>query len=235
MSGIKIGDITFDSRRAVYVHSLNAIVCAGLHDALELRISQGLRKVVSDIDAILEEYQPESLIVIGAPSAAAGSIEMLNSKRSALARVARRWGASSKLILISENINSHVRAGAEALGFEVHNDLVWGYYRFVEHDDAEALELQLLTVVGELDYHLPSHGCVFLKGFGKLILPSVAPKIGRVSILQRKFDRYDVFALGERLVLPLGKVAVLRKHVRDEAVLAAILPKPPSIRPEIIL
>src|SRR5581483_11294336 len=112
---------------------------------------------------------------------------------------------------------------AEAQGCEIHRELVWDRYRFVEFEeklpDKQPLELHLTTITGasreSAHYAIrvgrnPFSGmklAVFLKGIGSLILPSLDPGAAAISVFQSALQRYDVFAVGYARVLPLGKVA----------------------------
>lgn len=206
MSGLKLGDLILDARRVVYIPSLKAVVCAGLHEALTIGIADGLRGVLEKVDSVLEEYEPESLIILGHFTEA-----------SALSGIARRWGKRAKIHLIADDPGADARGMAEALGCEVHNELVWGRYRFVEADDSNALEVHLLTLAGKPNYNVkvgnPLGGmklAVFLKGLGKVHLPSLNPNAAATSVFSSSVERHDVFAIGHQRILPMGKVADLK-------------------------
>jgi hypothetical protein len=213
MSGLKLGDLVLDPRRAVYISSLSAVVCSGLHGALQVGISGGLRGVMERIDGVLDLYRPEFLVVLGPVSS-----DSTNSFESALTGMARRWGKRAKIQLVARQADGDVRAMAEALGCEVHHELVWGRYRFVESDPCNNLELQLMTVQGAPNYGVKVGGRpfggmklpVFLKGFGRLTLPSSNPTQQPLSVFQPELERSDVFAVGHQRVLPLGKVGDLK-------------------------
>ncbi|MBI3542592.1 MAG: hypothetical protein HY075_04885 [Deltaproteobacteria bacterium] len=185
-----------------------------MHSGLQTSISDGLRGVIERVDSLLNEYQPEFFVVLGSGGASSSS----TSFGSALAGMANRWGKRAKLQLVAQNAQADFRETAKALGCEVHNELVWGRYRFVEREDRNNLEVQLLTICGGAHYSLrvgagPFGGMklpVFLKGFGRLTLPSVDPTATPTSVFRPGFERCDVFAVGHQRVLPLGKVCDLK-------------------------
>lgn len=207
MGGLVLGDIILDARRVVYVRSLRAVVCADLHGALTVGIAGGLRGVLERVDAVLAEYHPENLIIIGP-----------FDEKTPLAGIARRWGRKAKIQLVAAKPDADARAIAEALDCEVHNELLWGRYRFVETVDESALELQAQTIAGGPHYSIrvgnrPFGGMklvVFVKGLGKLILPSMSPEAPAASVFCPELERYDIFAAGYQRVLPMGKVADLK-------------------------
>lgn len=213
MSGLKLGDLILDPRRVLYIPSLRAVVCTGLQEGLQVSIADGLRGVIERVDATLAEYKPEFFVVLGSLSSSSGV-----SYESALAGMARRWGRKTRIQLVSRDPDAEVRAMAEALGCEVHNELVWGKYRFVESEEPHALELQLLTISGSPHYSIrvgnrPFGGmklAVFLKGLGRLNLPSMNPQEAGASVFKQGLDRCDVFAVGHQRVLPMGKVGDLK-------------------------
>lgn len=215
MSGLKLGDLILDPRRVVYIPSLRALVCAGLQDALGVGIAGGLRGVIEKIDSALVEYKPESFVVLGSLVSKSSSVF-----ESALTGMSRRWGKKVKLQLVSTKPDGDARALAEALGCEVHNELVWERYRFVEAHDDHGVELQLMTVAGHPNYCVkvgsrPFGGmklAVFLKGFGRLTLPSTDPSASVTSVFKGGLERCDVFAVGHQRVLPMGKVGALKPH-----------------------
>ena len=207
--GLKLGDLILDPRRVVYIPSLNAVVCAGLHEALSIGISGGLRGVLERMDAVLETYKPEALIILGL-----GDL----SEKSPVTGIARRWGKQTKIHFVTNESQADGRMIAEALGCEVHHELVWGRYRFVESEKKGVLEVQLLTIVGHPNYvvkvgSMPFGGmklAVFLKGIGKLILPTLSPNAASASVFNSDLGRYDLFAVGHQRVLPMGKVDGLK-------------------------
>lgn len=207
MNGLKLGDLVLDPRRVVYIPSLNAVVCAGLHEALCISISSGLRGVLERMDAILDTYKPEALIILGRLS-----------EKSPVGGIARRWGKRTKVHFVANDPNADARAIAEAMGCEVHHELIWGHYRFVEAEEKGALEVQLLTMVGHPNYDIkvgsmPFGGmklAVFLKGIGKLVLPTMSPNAASASVFSADLGRYDLFAVGHQRVLPMGKVDGLK-------------------------
>ncbi|MBI3558285.1 MAG: hypothetical protein HY074_18615 [Deltaproteobacteria bacterium] len=209
MSGLRLGDLILDSRRLAYIPSLRAVVCAGLPEALQVGIAGGLRGVLERVDGALAEYNPEFLVVLGSMNSASPT-----ALGSAFAGMSRRWGKHAKLMFVATTPDPDARATAEALGGEVHHELVWGHYRFVEAEDLGNLEVQLLTISGSPHYAVkvgnrPFGGMklpVFLKGLGRLTLPSMAPNASLSSVFQPALDRFDIFAVGHQRVLPLGKV-----------------------------
>jgi hypothetical protein len=211
MSGLKLGDLILDPRRMVYIQSLKALVCTGMQEALHVGIAGGLRGVLERVDAMLIEYKPEALIVLGSLT-----------KDSAITGISRRWGKSCRVQFAAHDPNSDARDLAESLGCEVHHELVWGNYRFIEKEESIASpEVQLTTIVGDPHYSIkigrnPFGGmklAVFLKGPGRLVLPSVSPVNGTAkSIFEEDLGRYDVFAVGHQRVLPLGKVVDLKPY-----------------------
>lgn len=213
MSGLKLGDFVLDARRVLYLPSIKALVCSGLHEALRVPIAAGLRGVLERVDEVFEEYTPEHFIVLGTlnPATAASSEAVLRG-------VSRRWGKRAKIQFVVQDPDNDARELAEALGCEVYNELVWDRYRFVEKEDRNNLELQLLTIVGGPYYGVrvgnrPFGGMklpVFLKGLGRLTLPSMDENSPMISVFQPSLERCDVFAVGHQRVLPLGKVGDLK-------------------------
>lgn len=219
MNGLQLGDLILDPRRVTFIPSLKAVVCSGLQQALAVGIRNGLRGVMERMDAVMGEYQPDSLIVLG-PLA----------NVSASAAVVRRWGSRSRVLFITESPGREARAAVEALGCEVHQHLAWDRYRFSESETEMALDLKAMTITGArgaesaagAHYAVrvgsnPFGGIklsVFLKGLGRLILPSLSPAAAALSLFQVPLQRHDVFAVGYARVLPLGKVADLKKSVR---------------------
>ncbi len=215
MSGLRLGDLILDSRRLAYIPSLRAVVCAGLPEALQVGIAGGLRGVLERVDGALADYSPEFMIVLGSMNSTSASANALGS---AFAGMSRRWGGKTKLVFVASKPDGEARATAEALGCEVHHELVWGHYRFVEAENLGNLEVQLLTISGSPHYAVkvgnrPFGGMklpVFLKGLGRLTLPSMAPNASLSSVFQPALDRFDIFAVGHQRVLPLGKVRDLK-------------------------
>lgn len=208
MSGLKLGDLILDPRRVVYIESLRAVVCSGLCDALGVGDASVLHGVVDRMDRVLQQFQPETLVMLGG----------LNDEEAVRA-VARFWGDRHRIHLICNEASSELGSLAEALGCEVHRELVWGRYRFLEVEKAESLELKLLTLAGAPHYVVRVGGvkgmklAVFLKGVGRLWLPSLNPECQGVSLFPRRIkdlDRYDAFAVGHQRVLPMGKVRALK-------------------------
>lgn len=216
MSGLKLGDLILDPRRVVYIPSLRVVACADLHDGLCVGIAGGLRGVIERLDATLNEYKPDHLIILGSLGSKSSSSA---SYESTLAGMARRWGKRARIQLVAAMPDVDARGVAEALGCEVHHELVWGRYRFVEHEEADqALELKLTTIAGGPHYSVrvgnrPFGGtklAVFLKGLGKLTLPSVNPAASSTTVFKSGLERYDVFAVGHQRILPMGKVGDLK-------------------------
>ena len=208
MSGLKLGDLILDPRRMVYIPSLRAVACTGLHEALHIGIGGGLRGVLERVDAILNEYTPDALMILGGLR-----------KGAPIEGIARRWGKTTKILLVTKDSDSDLRERAESLGCEVHNEVVWGKYRFAEREDkASPPEIQMMSIVGEPHYvvkvgNSPFGGmkfAVFLKTSGRLVLPSInpaSPNGSAKSVFTPELERYDIFAVGHQRVLPLGKVA----------------------------
>ena len=207
MNSLVLGDIVFDPRRVIFVKSLKALVCAGLRESAQLS------SIVESLIETLEHYKAESLIVTGC-SLSSTVLEALREIQKKGVRVS----------LVSQKNADQAVQNAEALGFEVHQELVWGKYRFVEVLEHGAVELYFVSAIGgsgedELSYsvrvgrsglggiYLP----VFLKGLGQVMLPSVNPACKRASVFRKSLSRYDVFAVGHHRVFPLGKVADLRE------------------------
>ena len=207
MSGLKLGDIHLDPRRVVYMPSLRAVVCSGLPEALRVGIGEGLRRVVERVDGVLEDYKPESLIILSS----------LKSETS-ITGIVRRWGKKTRIQFVANDADVDAQSLAEALRCEVHKELIWGNYRFVESELESNSELSLLTIIGSPHYMVrvgkgPMGGmklCVFLKGQGKVLMPSSNPQAAGTSIFKKELERFDVFAIGHQRVLPMGKVADLK-------------------------
>lgn len=229
MSGLKIGDITLDPRGLIYIPSIKAIVCSGLKDALYLQQAKTVRKITAEIDSAIERYMPENMIILGS----------LKDEKS-LSAIAKKWSKTLRILLISNQISKEAKAVCEALKMETHSELIWDRYRFVEKfenppfvdsSDIQAIDFQFMTIAGGSHYFVRIGQApydllglfsgeklrVFLRGMGRLKLPSLNPTDNETSIFMVSddpfFARYDVFALGHSRILPLGKVADAKKFV----------------------
>jgi len=215
MTSLQLGDIILDPRRVVYIPSLKALVCSDLREALGVGIAGGLRSVMEKIDTLIAEYQPESMILLG-------SLEPLKPAHESLSGLLRRWGKKVKIHFVASRPDPEAAAMAEALGGEIHKELLWGKYRFVYADPGPGLELNSMTIVGRPNYSIRvGRGkfgdtfsgmrlAVFMKGIGRLVLPSLNPHAAFESVFTAGLERCDVFAVGHQRVLPMGKVADLR-------------------------
>jgi len=207
-----------DPRRAMHVSSLRALVCSGLVEGMQSGIASGLKGVIKRIDSLLEDYQPDFFIVLGAGSSTHSSPAAVAAKISAISCLSRRWSGSAKIQLVSRNLEPEVRAAAENAGCEVHGELVWGAYRFTDGNEESQLELQFMTVAGSPNYGVrtgigPFGGRklpAFLKGVGRITVPSCDPRALMTSVFKRRLERCDVFAVGHQRVLPLGKAGELK-------------------------
>ncbi len=229
MSGLKIGDITLDPRGIIYIPSIKALVCSGLKEALYVQSAKAVRALTDEIDLAIEKYKPEHLIVLGA----------LNDEKS-LSAIAKKWGKTLKIQLVANQISKEAKAVCEALKLETHSELIWERYRFVEKfenppfvdsKDIQAIDFQFMTIAGGAHYFVRIGQApydllglfsgeklkVFLRGMGRLKLPSLNPADNETSVFMVTddpfFARYDVFALGHSRILPLGKVADAKKFV----------------------
>ena len=208
MTGLQLGEIVFDPAHFIYLPRLKALVCVGLLEGLRAPGKQGAA-LVSTVDLMLKRYQPESLIAIG-------DLDL------EVAGILSRWRSRAKFIPVSSEANYDVVLKAEKLGLELHKELVWGGYRFKDTIEAEP-ELPFLSVTGPppgMQYYVrlgraPWKGFrlpVFLKGPGRLVLPSLNPNAKTALLLNspyRRQKRYDVFAIGHARILPLGKITDL--------------------------
>lgn len=227
MSGLKIGDLVLDPRGLVFLPSQKVLVCFGLKQALSIKNSKIGKGVVERVDYAIKHHQPETLIILGPLEDELG-----------LALISKRFGSKVRIVLVAANPSKDACAVAEALKFEVHQELVWDRYRFIERfenpvfvdsDDMQALDFQFLTIAGGADYYVRIGKAaydplgiftgeklhVFLRGLGRLKIPSLDPDHGLTSVFSVAddpfFDRYDVFAMGHSRILPLGKVTEIKK------------------------
>lgn len=213
MLPLKLGDITLDPRRLLYVHSLRALVSSDLGEALDIGIAAGLKSVVKRADSALAQYQPDHFILIGRLPTA-----------SVVAAIQRRWDSNLKIHYICSEPNAESKIVAESMNCEVHHELMWGAFRFTDRVEPNSLELKLFNIVGSQSNYsvrfksfealsalkLP----VFLKGFGKIFMPSFNPTKEGESVLKKTYDRFDCFAVGHQRILPLGKVGQLNAQGR---------------------
>lgn len=233
MSGMKLGDLMLDPRGVVYIPSLRALVCSGLKQAVASKNPRYVREIGGRMDHVIRKHAPETVLVLG-------SME----DESGLSAIARRWGALARFVFVSARPAVDARAVAEALKFEVHHELAWDKYRFLEKfekppfldpNDVQALDFQFLTIAGDGAYFVRIGKVpfdplglfsgiklnVFLKGLGRFKLPPLDPGKTLTSVFAADddpfFDRYDVFAMGHSRILPLGKVTDLRGHVSLDA------------------
>lgn len=233
MSGMKLGDLMLDPRGVVFIPSLRALVCSELKQALASKNSKYVREVGGRVDHAIRWYAPETVIVLGPME-----------DEAALSAIARRWGAAVRFVFVSAKPAPDARAVAEALKFEVHHELAWDKYRFLEKFDkppfldpneVQTLDFQFLAIAGGGSYFVRIGKVpfdplglfsgiklnVFLKGLGRFKLPALDPGKTLTSVFAADddpfFDRYDVFAMGHSRILPLGKVTDLRGHVSLDA------------------
>lgn len=230
---MKLGDLMLDPRGVVFIPSLRALVCSEFKQALVSKNSRYVREISGYMDHAIRVYAPETVIVLGPME-----------DEAALSAIARRWGAAVRFVFVSAKPAPDACAVAEALKFEVHHELAWDKYRFLEKFDqppfldpneVQTLDFQFLTIAGGGDYFVRIGKVpfdplgifsgiklsVFLKGFGRFKLPTLDPGKTLTSVFAVDddpfFDRYDVFAMGHSRILPLGKVTNLRGHVSLDA------------------
>lgn len=212
---LKLGDIVFDSRRVIFLSSLQTVVCSGLSEALEFARSRrgfhknfhNLRSAIERFDCVLTDYEPQSVILLGP-----------FLRPEIFLTIARRWGKNTKLHIVASNVLPEIRALAEKYGCEIHNELIWDKYRFVETEFTQNPQMPLITISGHPHYviHVGKGYfggfdlSVFLKGLGHLMLPSFHVAAATNTIFRDSLERYDVFAVGHSRVFPLGKVADIK-------------------------
>jgi len=214
MSELRLGELVFDSGHFLFLPRLKALVCASLFEGLRSkRAGNAPTKLMNKIDATLKKYQPEFLVTIG---------NLDSCLPEALTHLRNR----AKIIPISSQINTDTAQRAEALGLEIHKELVWGGFCFKENSTPHVPEdpnlpfiaitgppsgTQYLVRLGKTPwsgYRLP----VFLKGPGQVVLPSLNASAKSALLLNspyHKHKKYDVFAIGHARILPLGKITDL--------------------------
>lgn len=222
MSGIKLGDYTFDSRRVLYLASLKACVigdfveaCGGRSGRLspEDRVHT-IERLHAQFERWSEVYRPEVLIIIGEVNEADFAAD---SPERTLTKLWASQGA--RLIFIATKPPRETVETLEKLGCEVHQSLIWGRYRFeCGEEDLVPVDSKFITVSAHPNYSIKfasgvlrsrSLG-VFLKGFAHILVPSLSSNGDAKSVFRSSLARYDVFAVGHQRILPLGKVADLR-------------------------
>lgn len=214
MSGIKLGDYTLDCERVLYLHSLRACVVSDLGEAAAQQSVEDLQK---KFEVWRERYQPEILIILGEMRSA--DFKLGSPVRALL----RAWTTTqTRLIWVCPQIPKDCIETLDSLHCEVHQELIWGRYRFGFDLEDATTDNGFLTITARPHFSVKFASrilssrflSVFLKGQGHIVLPSLGPKISRKSVLRSSLARYDVFAVGHQRVLPLGKVADLRARRR---------------------
>mgnify|MGYP000878688735 CR=1 FL=1 len=221
MSGLKLGDTTLDSGRVLYLHSLKACVVAGFVEATggrDPKISQEAR--VGNIERLHRQFErwrashnPDILIIIG--ELRDGDFRPGQPERT----LVKLWTSLGvRMLFIAPKPARTTTHVLESLGCEVHQDLIWGRYRFECGINGIPIDSKFLCVSAEPRYCIKfASGMlrtrtlgVFLRGFGQILIPSLDSKSDMKSVLRSSLARYDVFAVGHQKILPLGKVADLR-------------------------
>lgn len=214
MNGLQLGDCILDSECFIYIPSLEVVACSGIQHAFECLTPWESKRFFSDFAKALERYPTQTVIFIGALQSQLG-----------LQSIHQKLSPRYKLIWISSKPNLEALHTAEALGFEVHQQLIWNHFRFKEANPSqfqEQVQMSIFTISSiradqratiKLGRHpLKNHQLpVFLKGHGRLLLPSISPIAESFSVLIPKFNSYDAFAAGHARVLPLGKIKEIRK------------------------
>jgi hypothetical protein len=209
MTPLQLGDYVLDPAKFLYIPKLRALVCSGLQHAL---LSHPETKRLAFLEAFwrsVQRYPASSIVSIGALQGTSG-----------LRLLRERFGSSHKLICVSALADKPIIDEIERLGIEFHKQLVWSDFRFKEANPkqlGEKVQMNVFTIASmQADhqptisaFHLPfmlENAPVFLKGHGRLLLPSVSPNARAFSVLSPLFHSYDTFAVHRRSVLPLGKV-----------------------------
>jgi hypothetical protein len=224
---LKIGDAEIDSKKILYISSLNAVVVSQLASGFKLSHFDDFEKSLKPLIQFIETKSAESLIIIGAQM----PIEFWKVLVGNLPKK-----ISLQVVGNAETKKVYDKY-KELLGFlhefqgEYHEELLWGRYRFLELGSNEVqqndflgnfLEFQFQTIVGGVGfgvslgtgffakpfvgYELP----VFLKGVGKILLASYSERTPLKSIKRKGLNRFDVFGVGHQRILPMGKVQDLK-------------------------
>lgn len=214
MSGLQLGDCILDPECFIYVPSLQVIACSGIQHAFSRSTPWEAKHFFEKFEIAIGKYPTQSIIFLGSLQSTLG-----------LRTLHERLGRKYKLIWISSKPSIEAVHVAEGLGFEVHQQLAWDHFRFKEANPnqfQEQVQMSIFTVASIRGDHQPTIKLgknpfrnrrlpVFLKGHGRLLLPSVSPMAEPFSVLIPKFNSYDAFAAGHARVLPLGKVKEIRK------------------------
>ncbi len=229
MSGLRLGDIILDPRSFVCLPSIRVLACSGLRSALASKNVKIINEVIEKTNYSLNKYNPETLIIFCS----------LNSP-DGLQSISKKWGGKYRIIFISKNPSPEAAATCEKLKFEIHQELVWNKFRFIElfetppfmdPSEMQALDFQFLTLAGGVNHYVKIGKVpfdplglfygkkleVFLKGLGRLEIPSMDPNIASTFLLSSAenlfYNRYDVFAMGHSRILPLGKLSEINQFV----------------------
>jgi hypothetical protein len=215
MNGLKIGDMILDPSGLIYLSDINAVVGSGLTQSYSL--NSALRdEILLKIQKAIKKYEPKFFIILDSPK---------NPK--SLEEVYKNFVSKLELIFVSNNLTESLKKTFDEHKIEFHEELIWDQYCFVEN--TKNSEFSLFTISGDSNYYIKvgrnnfdPFGMftgeklkVFIRGGGRLKIPSLNPNLSLSSVLVLSddmfFNRCDVFAIGHSRVLPLGKISEIKK------------------------
>lgn len=213
MGTFALGDLSFDPRKVLFIHSLKTLVVSDLREALEFSKPAELTKMVESFDLAVEDFKPKSLVIIDSLKSPVG-----------IQGIVKKWGKNAEIHFVASNPSEEALLLAESLHCILHQEFAWNQYRFTGSSEATEVHLGMTAIVnnplcgirlgnGVLNSHMTP---VFLRGLGQIILPSFMKNKIQHSVFKPslKLERYDVFAIGHKRVLPMGKVRDLKTKQR---------------------
>ncbi|MGE4231931.1 MAG: hypothetical protein AB7F43_01255 [Bacteriovoracia bacterium] len=166
-----------DSSMGAYFSTLNAWVCCGLTT----------EKSIEQTKLSLAKYSADAAIIF---------------EMSDVRRLVALLGPTCKLIFVTSEKNSEKIQVAESLGAEVHEELIWGTYRFCTKD--------ILSNSGLLTTVAPGPTPFFLKGRGFFFLPQTEGRNPiEVEIPTSLVSKMEAFGVDQGMMRMKGKLSNL--------------------------
>lgn len=225
MSGFQLGDLVLDSSHVLFVRSLQALVCSRFFEPLAKKTVSSSHDGLSENHSFYEnlellfqkvdQYQAKACIFLEKkrPDLKASNVKLILSSFQS---------RNIHIHLVSKNFYRHKPSFLEFHFGEVHQELVWGNYRFLSNwsESLAEQDLNLLfgTIIGAPS--LVSDGLeplpLFVKGGRRCFwMPSFFPHLKQYPVSH--FVQYPYFPLfleqalmfgvhNKQKILPLGKV-----------------------------
>ncbi len=208
MNSLKLGDLTLDPRKLIYISSIRAVVCSGMGDLLFGKTPKESQFLLQPTIEAIKKYKADTLVNLG-------SVQGFENIRRFLPGKLKIQFVSK---FVSNEVFSETQTKAEGFGCEVFKELLWSDYRFVDSSKEDNLDFPLFTISSSPHYTIRlGKGLfggldleVFLRSARSLMLPSLKPEFKKHSVLSDSLSRNDVFAIGHHRVFPMGKVAEIR-------------------------